>query len=245
MSAHAGVTLPDLGADHTFSTDFVNLEAGQQVPAGELPTATFEAPGAVVFIQNPDFYLAGSNRSWGFTGPGSARITFSEPIAAVSIAARGSALGDQMGPIFGGAKLGQAKGLVRALDRRGRELARAELENISLRSDASTSIKLRPEDGEIAAIELSNLSMDPEKNSMVVIGGMGVTPVCPADVNASGAVDFGDVLDVIAVLGQTGKDRRDVNGDGGVDFGDILEVIAAFGTSCGGDPPSDPTGSTP
>lgn len=60
---------------------------------------------------------------------------------------------------------------------------------------------------------------------------LACTPSCPADVDGSGAVDFGDVLAVLAAWGSTDADA-DLNDDGSVDFTDLLAVLSAFG-DCG------------
>ena len=49
---------------------------------------------------------------------------------------------------------------------------------------------------------------------------------CPADLDASGTVDFDDLL---IVLGAWGTDGADVTGDGFTDFDDVLAIIAAWG----------------
>ncbi|MHC5115175.1 MAG: FG-GAP-like repeat-containing protein [Planctomycetota bacterium] len=54
---------------------------------------------------------------------------------------------------------------------------------------------------------------------------------CPADLDGSGDVGFGDVLRVIAAWGACPADcPEDVNGNGAVDFADVLAVIGAWGT---------------
>lgn len=51
---------------------------------------------------------------------------------------------------------------------------------------------------------------------------------CPADVNGSGAVDFGDVLAILTNWDNAGGDA-DVDGNGTVGFGDLLLVLSAYG----------------
>ena len=51
---------------------------------------------------------------------------------------------------------------------------------------------------------------------------------CPADIDGSGAVDFADVLAILAAWGNAGG-PEDLDGSGTVDFGDILAVLAAWG----------------
>jgi hypothetical protein len=59
-------------------------------------------------------------------------------------------------------------------------------------------------------------------------------PACPADIDASGAVDFGDVLAVVSAWGAcppSGACPADVDGaaDGVVDLNDLLLVLASWG----------------
>ena len=51
---------------------------------------------------------------------------------------------------------------------------------------------------------------------------------CPADLDCSGAVDFGDILAILAAWGNKGG-PEDLDGSGTVDFGDILVVLGAWG----------------
>ncbi|MHC5113568.1 MAG: PHB depolymerase family esterase [Planctomycetota bacterium] len=54
--------------------------------------------------------------------------------------------------------------------------------------------------------------------------------LCPADLDGSGDVGFGDILAIIAAWGPCGAPcPEDLSGNGSVDFADILAVIAAFG----------------
>lgn len=59
-------------------------------------------------------------------------------------------------------------------------------------------------------------------------------PACPADIDASGAVDFGDVLAVVSAWGAcppSGACPADIDGatDGVVDLNDLLLVLASWG----------------
>jgi hypothetical protein len=54
-------------------------------------------------------------------------------------------------------------------------------------------------------------------------------PDCPEDLNTNGAVDFADILIIIANWGCTTCPTEDLNGNGTVDFADILLVIANWG----------------
>ena len=52
-------------------------------------------------------------------------------------------------------------------------------------------------------------------------------PVCPADLDGSGAIDFGDIVQVLSNWGSTGP--ADLDGSGIVDFGDLIAVLSSFG----------------
>ncbi|MHC5113354.1 MAG: FG-GAP repeat protein [Planctomycetota bacterium] len=55
-------------------------------------------------------------------------------------------------------------------------------------------------------------------------------PACPADLDGSGDVGFGDILEIIAAWGPCGVPcPEDLSGNGAVDFADILVVIGAWG----------------
>ncbi|MHC5115135.1 MAG: DNRLRE domain-containing protein [Planctomycetota bacterium] len=55
-------------------------------------------------------------------------------------------------------------------------------------------------------------------------------PPCPADLDGSGDVGFGDILQIIGAWGPCGVPcPEDLSGNGAVDFADILAVIAAWG----------------
>ena len=54
---------------------------------------------------------------------------------------------------------------------------------------------------------------------------------CPADLDGSGAVDFADILAILAAWGPC-TCVEDLDGSGAVDFGDVRVVLAAWGT-CG------------
>ena len=51
---------------------------------------------------------------------------------------------------------------------------------------------------------------------------------CPADLDGSGAVDFGDVLAVLSAWGSAGG-PEDLDGNGTVEFGDLLVVLSSWG----------------
>jgi hypothetical protein len=59
--------------------------------------------------------------------------------------------------------------------------------------------------------------------------GTVIAACAPQDLNNNGAVDFGDILAIIAAWGQTGLNPHDLSGNGIVDFADILQVVAAWG----------------
>ncbi len=50
---------------------------------------------------------------------------------------------------------------------------------------------------------------------------------CPADLDGTGVIDFGDLLTALAAFGQTAG--GDVDGDGDTDFNDLLAVLSSFG----------------
>ncbi len=52
---------------------------------------------------------------------------------------------------------------------------------------------------------------------------------CPEDLNGNGAVDFADILEIIAAWGPCTACAEDLDASGDVGFGDILQVIAAWG----------------
>ncbi len=52
--------------------------------------------------------------------------------------------------------------------------------------------------------------------------------LCPADLDGSGSVDFGDILAIHSAWGNKGG-PEDLDGSGFVDIGDILAVLAAWG----------------
>ncbi len=51
---------------------------------------------------------------------------------------------------------------------------------------------------------------------------------CPADLDDSGDVGFGDILAILSAWGNKGG-PEDLDGSGVVDFGDLLIVLAAWG----------------
>lgn len=57
-----------------------------------------------------------------------------------------------------------------------------------------------------------------------------VTPACPADLDASGAVGSGDLNQLLAAFGQSAS--GDVDGDGDSDSADLNLLLAAFGQPC-------------
>ena len=51
---------------------------------------------------------------------------------------------------------------------------------------------------------------------------------CSADLDCSGAIDFGDILAILAAWGNAGG-PKDLDESGVVDFGDLLRVLASWG----------------
>jgi hypothetical protein len=52
---------------------------------------------------------------------------------------------------------------------------------------------------------------------------------CPEDIDNSGAVDFNDILSLLAAWGPCGTCNEDIDNNGTVDFADLLGVLAAYG----------------
>ena len=52
---------------------------------------------------------------------------------------------------------------------------------------------------------------------------------CVADIDGSGAVDFGDLLAMLAAWGACGACPEDLDGSGAVDFTDLVMLLAAWG----------------
>ncbi|MHC5026590.1 MAG: LVIVD repeat-containing protein [Planctomycetota bacterium] len=67
------------------------------------------------------------------------------------------------------------------------------------------------------------------------IGGLSIadltcgTASCPADIDASGAIDFADLLGVLSSWGPCDACPADLDGDGAVGFTDLLAVLSAWG----------------
>jgi len=59
--------------------------------------------------------------------------------------------------------------------------------------------------------------------------GSVIAACAPQDLNNNGAVDFGDILAIIANWGATGLNPHDLSGNGTVDFADILQVVGSWG----------------
>lgn len=58
-----------------------------------------------------------------------------------------------------------------------------------------------------------------------------VAPVCAADFNSDGSVDFFDYLDFVAAF-STSDPAADFNSDSSIDFFDYLDFVAAFSIGC-------------
>ena len=220
--------LGDIQGRERGATNFRDLTPNQPAPAGTLPLASFKEPGTVVFIQNLDFYLRDSNRAWGLFGRGKATIEFSRPMRSVSLSGRGSSDQDKMGPLFRHAPLAQAKGVVRALDVNRKVIATRQLSNTSVRAADASLISFKSVRG-IAAIEIENTAVT--TNSLVVIAGIGITPLNRADLTGDGLVDVADLVAVVMALDCMGPacvhdNRRNPPGPQ-----DLAAVIADLGTN--------------
>ncbi|NNM24851.1 MAG: hypothetical protein HKO59_02495 [Phycisphaerales bacterium] len=223
----AAIAIEDIAAAERFTADFAGLEAGAQVPPGVLPGAAFKSPGTVMFLQNPSFYLVGSNRSWGVSGEAKAAVELKRPAKSITVAARGSADGDQTGPTLGGQRLSDAIGFVHVFDESGARLATEKIPNVSLRGDDAKLITFE-DVGAIKTIVIENQAA--AANAVLVVGGIGHTPRCIADADGDGMVGFSDLLAVLGGFGSTCLDcPGDVTGDGSVNFEDLLTVLSGFG----------------
>jgi hypothetical protein len=70
--------------------------------------------------------------------------------------------------------------------------------------------------------------------SVALTGGFWVgdgasAPPCPADVDASGEVGFGDLIAVLAAWGPCPACPEDLDGSGEVGFGDLITLLAEWG----------------
>lgn len=54
-------------------------------------------------------------------------------------------------------------------------------------------------------------------------------PPCPEDLDGSGAIDFGDIVAILAAFGGCEGCPEDLDGDGEVGFSDLLAVLAGYG----------------
>ena len=52
---------------------------------------------------------------------------------------------------------------------------------------------------------------------------------CPEDLDNNGAVDFNDILSLLAAWGPCGTCDEDIDENGTVDFADLLVILAAYG----------------
>lgn len=72
---------------------------------------------------------------------------------------------------------------------------------------------------------IAGLTFDPSGLTLAV----AVMPVCPADVDGSGVIDFADLLSVLAAWGPCDGCPQDVDTSGVVGFDDVLAVLATWG----------------
>ena len=68
----------------------------------------------------------------------------------------------------------------------------------------------------------------PDSVTLAAAGPSAKACGCVADLDGSGAVDFGDILAVLQAWGNAGG-PEDLDQNGVVDFGDILIILAAWG----------------
>ena len=52
---------------------------------------------------------------------------------------------------------------------------------------------------------------------------------CPGDLDGSGNVDFGDLLQILASWGECVECPADLDGSGDVGFSDLLDLLFAWG----------------
>ncbi len=79
----------------------------------------------------------------------------------------------------------------------------------------------------LSATELpfgSGYDQTPFDYSMAILGSVP----CVGDIDGSGALDFGDILAILAAWGNAGG-PEDVDGSGSVDFGDVVFVLGGWG----------------
>ncbi len=91
-----------------------------------------------------------------------------------------------------------------------------------------------PDDGlyDIANFFDGELTPEATVSNLAVIDNICVAPIasCLADLDFSGAVDFADILAVLAAWGPCEGDcPEDLDGNGSVDFADLLIVLSAWG----------------
>ena len=59
------------------------------------------------------------------------------------------------------------------------------------------------------------------------------TDDCPEDINGDGVVGVDDLLELLAVYGNSCSGcSEDVNGDGVIGVDDLLELLAVYGADC-------------
>ncbi|MBX3375113.1 MAG: hypothetical protein KF817_14880 [Phycisphaeraceae bacterium] len=58
---------------------------------------------------------------------------------------------------------------------------------------------------------------------------VATAPVCPADLDGSGSVDFSDLLQLLSVWGPCEDCDADLDGDDSVGFNDLLAMLAVWG----------------
>ncbi|MEC7195660.1 MAG: hypothetical protein VXW23_01625, partial [Planctomycetota bacterium] len=63
----------------------------------------------------------------------------------------------------------------------------------------------------------------------VECGSVACVQPCPEDLDNNGAVDFNDILSLLAAWGPCGTCDEDIDENGTVDFADLLVMLAAYG----------------
>jgi len=155
-----------------------------QNPIGSV--ATFSAKGAVAFLQAGEYYLAGNNVAWGFSGAQRADVVFAEGVESVSIAARGTAAGDVVGsgaafPFGPGETLSEADAFAWALDSFGNFIpgSQTPIQNLSLRGSEIDEIDYLASDLGQSIYGVAFVQNADDSSAGVLVGGLGFTVPTP------------------------------------------------------------------
>lgn len=193
------IFLADILFQEDIATDFSSVNPSVPIPSGHLADVEFNTPGVGVFFNSGPWYISGSPRAYGFFEPGTTTIDFLEPMDTVTLAARGSAASDVLGPFAAppataSEPLDAATGSVEAVGMTGAVLASVPIQNFSLVSQSvadlitfDAAILGEP----IFGINLVNAAPAQAQRSLVVIGAIGVTVPEP---QIAGMLSVGSLL---------------------------------------------------